>query len=144
MGIGLASFAAPFVGALLFARHVLDWTWPAAAICRIALSTTSVAVVYAVMVESGLNRNDCGKLILAACFVTDLGNVRTLGGVFTNVNWVLAVFVVVTAVVLWWMPTLTRVVLRKVGGRVSEPEMTSPGGLKHPCHLRRGISRRRA
>ena len=123
LSIGLASFAAPFAGALLFARYVLDWTWPAAAICGIALSTTSVAVVYAVMVESGLNRQDFGKLILAACFVTDLGTVLTLGGVFADVNWVLAVFVAVTAVVLWWMPTLTRVVLRRVGGRVSEPEI---------------------
>ena len=105
LSIGLASFAAPFAGALLFARYVLDWTWPAAAICGIALSTTSVAVVYAVMVESGLNRKDFGKLILAACFVTDLGTVLTLGGVFADVNWVLAVFVAATAVVLWWMPT---------------------------------------
>jgi Kef-type K+ transport system membrane component KefB len=102
---------------------VLDWTWPAAAICGIALSTTSVAVVYAVMVESGLNRQDFGKLILAACFVTDLGTVLTLGGVFADVNWVLVLFVAVTAVVLWWMPTLTRMVLRTVGGRVSEPEI---------------------
>ena len=75
------------------------------------------------MVASGLNRQDFGKLILAACFVTDLGTVLTLGGVFADVNWVLAVFIAVTAVVLWWMPKLTRVVLRKVGGRVSEPEI---------------------
>ena len=65
LSIGMASFAAPFAGALLFARYVLGWAWPAAAICGIALSTTSVAVVYAVMVESGLNRQDFGELILA-------------------------------------------------------------------------------
>ena len=48
-------------------------------ICGIALSTTSVAVVYAVMIETGLNETDFGKLILAACFVTDLGTVVALG-----------------------------------------------------------------
>src|SRR5205823_1011257 len=75
MTIGLVSFAAPFVGALLFARYVSGWDWGASAICGIALSTTSVAVVYAVMIETGLNETDFGKLILAACFITDLGTV---------------------------------------------------------------------
>ena len=60
----------------------------------IALSTTSVAVVYAVMVETGLNRHDLGKLILAACFITDLGTVLALGGLF-QYGWLLIVFVVV-------------------------------------------------
>lgn len=33
------------------------------------------------------------------------------------------VFVAVTAVVLWFLPRLTRIVLRTVGGHVSEPEI---------------------
>ena len=123
IAIGVASFIAPFAGALLFARFALDWAWPAAQIAGVALSTTSVAVVYAVMIESGLNRQEIGKLVLAACFVTDLGTVLALGGMFANFNWLLAVFVVVTAAVMWSMPALTRLVLRTVGGRVSEPEI---------------------
>ena len=123
LAIGLASFIAPFAGALLFARYVLDWSWPAAQITGVALSTTSVAVVYAVMIESGLNRQEIGKLILAACFVTDLGTVLALGGMFADFNWLLLVFVLVTAAAMWFMPALTRLVLRTVGGRVSEPEI---------------------
>jgi Kef-type K+ transport system membrane component KefB len=85
MSIGLVSFAVPFVGAMLFARYVLTgWDWYAAMICGIALSTTSVAVVYAVMVETGLNETDFGKLILAACFITDLGTVVALGVCFAQ------------------------------------------------------------
>jgi len=102
---------------------VLGWTPHAAQIAGIALSTTSVAVVYAVMIETGLNRTDFGKMILAACFVTDLGTVLALGGLFAHFNGLLAVFVVVTAAAMWFMPALTRVVLRTVGGRVSEPEI---------------------
>jgi len=64
LGLGLVSFAAPFAGALLFARFALGWAWPAAQIAGVSLSTTSVAVVYAVMIESGLNRQEIGKLIL--------------------------------------------------------------------------------
>jgi Kef-type K+ transport system membrane component KefB len=123
IGIGFVSFATPFAGALLFSRYVLNWSWSAAEICGVALSTTSVAVVYAVMVETGLNRVDLGKLILAACFVTDLGTVLALGGLFADVNWVLLVFIAVTAAAMLFMPALTRLVLRTVGGRVSEPEI---------------------
>ncbi|MGI8888297.1 MAG: cation:proton antiporter [Nocardioidaceae bacterium] len=123
ISIGVVSFAAPFTGALFFSRFVLGWSWQASEISGVALSTTSVAVVYAVMVESGLNRVDIGKLILAACFVTDLGTVLALGGLFADFNWVLAVFVVVTAAAMCVMPALTRLVLRTVGGRVSEPEI---------------------
>lgn len=123
LSLGLVSFAAPFAGALLFTRYAMGWAWPAAEIAGVALSTTSVAVVYAVMIESGLNRQEIGKLILAACFVTDLGTVLALGGLFADLTWLLAVFIAVTAVVMWFMPQLTRLVLRTVGGRVSEPEI---------------------
>jgi len=123
LGLGAVSFAAPFAGALLFTRFVMGWTWPAAEIAGVALSTTSVAVVYAVMIESGLNRQEIGKLILAACFVTDLGTVLALGGLFADLNWLLAVFVAATAAAMWFMPQATRFVIRSVGGRVSEPEI---------------------
>src|SRR5260370_32608942 len=69
----------------------------AAEIAGIALSTTSVAVVYAVMVETGLNETELGKLILAACFVTDLGTVVALGACFAHYDWTLAVFAGVLA-----------------------------------------------
>jgi Kef-type K+ transport system membrane component KefB len=123
LGIGAASMLVPFIGALVFSRYVLDWSWPASQISGVALSTTSVAVVYAVMIESGLNRAELGKLVLAACFVTDLGVVLALGGMFADFNWLLVVFVTVTAGAMWFMPVATRVVLRTVGGRVSEPEI---------------------
>jgi Kef-type K+ transport system membrane component KefB len=123
LSLGFVSFAAPFIGALLFARLVLGWAWPSAEIAGVALSTTSVAVVYAVMIESGWNRQEIGKLILAGCFVTDLGTVLALGGLFADFNWLLAVFVAVTAVAMWFMPAMTRLVMRTVGGRVSEPEI---------------------
>jgi Kef-type K+ transport system membrane component KefB len=123
LSIGVISFVAPFLGAFLFALLVLRWDLHAAEIAGVALSTTSVAVVYAVMIETGLNRTDIGKMILAACFITDLGTVLALGGLFANFNGLLALFVIVTAVVLWYLPRVTRAVISRVGGRVSEPEI---------------------
>ena len=84
--IGLMGFFAPYLGCLLLARYGLGWPWPEAQIAGIALSTTSVAVVYAVMVETGYNRTELGKIILAACFINDIGTVLALGLVFANYN----------------------------------------------------------
>jgi len=82
--IGTAGFLFPFLGSAAFAYFVANWDLRAAEIAGIALSTTSVAVVYAVMVETGFNETELGKLILAACFVNDLGTVLALGLLFAN------------------------------------------------------------
>jgi Kef-type K+ transport system membrane component KefB len=123
ISIGVVSFAAPFAGAWMVALWVLHWDLHAAEVAGVALSTTSVAVVYAVMIETGLNREELGKIILAACFITDLGTVLALGVLFANVNALLLVFAVVTLAALPVLPRFTRLVLSRVGGRVSEPEI---------------------
>ncbi|MFN2602389.1 MAG: cation:proton antiporter [Gemmatimonadaceae bacterium] len=123
LAIGTVSFLLPFLAAGAFAYWGAHWDRNASYIAGIALSTTSVAVVYAVMLETGLNQTELGKLILAACFVTDFGTVLALGIIFANFNGWLALFVAVTAIVLWYLPRMTRYVIRTVGHRVSEPEV---------------------
>jgi Kef-type K+ transport system membrane component KefB len=122
--IGVISFAAPFLLVWLFAQFVLGWGLQQTQIAGIALSTTSVAVVYAVMIEGGLSDTSLGKMILAACFITDFGTVLALGGFFANFNLWLVLFVVVMSIVLWFMPTWTRFIIVRLGAkRVSEPEV---------------------
>jgi Kef-type K+ transport system membrane component KefB len=122
IGIGVVSFLAPYLGCMLFARYGLGWSWPQAQIAGISLSTTSVAVVYAVMIETGFNKTEIGKIILAACFVTDLGTVLALGIVFAKFDLWLALFGAATAVVLALLPRFAPWFFGKVGHRVSEPE----------------------
>ena len=122
MTIGIVGFFAPFFGVLAYAHYVVHWPWPQAQIAGIALSTTSVAVVYAVMVETGLNNTEIGKIILAACFVNDLGTVLALGILFANYNVWLALFAAVTALTMWILPHFVPWFFAKVGNRVSEPE----------------------
>ncbi len=122
--IGVLSFAIPFAVVWLFAQFVLGWPLHQAQIAGIALSTTSVAVVYAVMIEGGFSDTAMGKMILAACFITDFGTVLALGTLFANFNIWLLVFVVIMCVVLWFMPIWTRGIIEKFGAtRVSEPEV---------------------
>jgi Kef-type K+ transport system membrane component KefB len=121
-GIGIASFAAPFLGAWAFGYWVAGWSWPASQIAGISLSTTSVAVVYAVMVERGYNATELGKMILAACFITDLGTVLALGLIFARYDWWLLAFAAATAFTLWVLPRSAGWFFARVGSRISEPE----------------------
>src|SRR6266700_5288257 len=122
--IGVLSFAIPFAVVWLFAHFVFGWPLHQAQIAGIALSTTSVAVVYAVMIEGGFSDTAMGKMILAACFITDFGTVLALGTLFANYNLWLLLFIIVTLVVLWFMPRWTQSIITRLGAtQVSEPEV---------------------
>src|SRR5579859_5925214 len=123
LAIGGVGFAAPFAGAWAFAWYGLHWHWQAAQVAGVALSTTSVAVVYAVMVETGLNKTDLGKLILTACFVCDIGTVGALGILFANYNGLLLAFALATVIALALTPRGLRLVVSTLGHAVSEPEV---------------------
>ncbi len=122
IGIGFLSFLMPFLGAMAYAYYIGGWTFPQAAIAGISLSTTSVAVVYAVMIETGYNQTELGKIIIAATFITDLGTVLALGILFANYNWYMVLFITVMAITLFLLPKFTPWFFRKVGNRISEPE----------------------
>jgi Kef-type K+ transport system membrane component KefB len=121
--IGGLSFALPFAGALLVARFALGWDWRAAEIAGAAMSTTSIAVVYAVLVETGLNRTDIGKAIMAATFVTDLGTATALTVLFLRPTWWMVPFVVASAALLLLMPRVGSWFFARYGDRVIEPEL---------------------
>jgi Kef-type K+ transport system membrane component KefB len=123
VGIGAASFAIPYLGVLLFTHYVYGWPWGQAQIAGLSLSTTSVAVTFAVLLESGQNRTELGKIILAACFITDIGTVVALGIIFANYNIWLFLFGVITAAVMWALPRFVPWYFRQVGNRISEPEI---------------------
>jgi Kef-type K+ transport system membrane component KefB len=120
--IGLAGFLGPFLGCTAIAHYVLHWAIMPSWLCGVALSTTSVAVVYAVMLELGFNVTEYGKAILAACFINDLGTVIALGLIFSPFTIKTVIFVVVSIVIFVVLPFLTPRFFKKYGGRVSELE----------------------
>jgi len=98
--IGLASFLLPFLGVAAYTRFVAGWTVQASLIAGTALSTTSLAVVYSVLVESGMSRTEIGKLLMAATFVTDMGTALALSVLFVKPTLYMAVFLVVSVLVI--------------------------------------------
>jgi len=105
--VGFVSFLAPFLGCAVVARYLLGWSAGASWLAGIAMSTTSMAVVYAVMLETGLNRTDYGKGILGACFITDLGTVLALGAMFAPFTWRTLVFAATCLLAFALLPVVT-------------------------------------
>jgi Kef-type K+ transport system membrane component KefB len=122
VAVGLTGFFFPFFGAALVAHYLVGWAWRPSWLAGVALSTTSVAVVYAVMLELGFNRTIYGKAILAACFINDLGTVIALGLIFSPFTVRTAIFLGAALVVLLVLPFATQWIFERYGGRVSELE----------------------
>ena len=120
--IGLIGFFAPFFGCAAAAYWLLGWQTQPSLLAGIAMSTTSVAVVYAVMIEFGLNKTDYGKAVLAACFINDLGTVIGLGLLFAPFTIKTLVFVAGVVAASFLLPWLTPRFFRRYGGRPSELE----------------------
>ena len=123
LAIGVASFAGPFAVASLTSYLLLGWTVKASLIAGTALSTTSLAVVYAVLVERGLSRSDIGKLLMSATFVTDLCTAIALSAIFLKPNVWFPVFLVVSLALIIWLPKIAPAFFRRYGDRVIEPEI---------------------
>jgi glutathione-regulated potassium-efflux system ancillary protein KefC len=102
--------------------YLLHWGPQASWLAGVALSTTSVAVVYAVMLEFGLNKTRYGKILLAACFVNDLGTVLALGIIFAPFTFKTLLFVGGSAAILFVLPWVTPRFFKRYGDRPSELE----------------------
>lgn len=117
--VGLVGFFAPFLGCTAVAFYGLGWDADASWLCGIALSTTSMAVVYAVMLETGLNKTEFGKGLLGACFINNLGTVIALGLLFAPFSYKTWIFIGVCAAVLLLLPAMTAWLTRHYAHRTA-------------------------
>jgi len=111
--VGLIGFFAPFLGCTAIAYLILHWSVPASLLAGVALSTTSMAVVYAVMLEYGFNKTEYGKGILGACFINDIGTVIALGLLFAPFTYKTGVFLAILIIALIAMPTATKKLIQR-------------------------------
>jgi Kef-type K+ transport system membrane component KefB len=121
--IGGMSFVVPFIGEFLAAYYWLHWTFGASEIAALALSTTSLAVVYSVLVETGLSSTNFGKRLMAATFVEDAMTAIFLTILFLHVNWYTFWFVIASIIILIGLPRLYPYIVKKLGNKVVEPEL---------------------
>jgi Kef-type K+ transport system membrane component KefB len=121
--VGVLSFFAPFLGTTGLCRYLLNWDWPSAKLAGIALSTTSLAVVYSVLVETGLTHTEIGKIIMASTFVTDFGTAAGLSLLFISPSRNTLWFGLISVGIIALAPFVTPYLVRRYGERVIEPEI---------------------
>lgn len=123
--IGFFSFLAPFLGVSAFSLFVLNWDISASLIAGIALSTTSLAVVYSVLVETNMSRTNIGKILMAATFITDMGTALALSIIFIKPNWYTLLFYGVSIVLIFLAVRFSSKIFNhhRIKNKVIEPEI---------------------
>lgn len=123
--IGFSSFLLPFLGVAAYTYFVAHWTIQAALLAGTALSTTSLAVVYSVLVESGLNKTQVGKTIMSCTFITDISTALALSILFIKPNLYTLVFIVASIVLIYFATKFSHVVFDHpaLKNKVVEPEI---------------------
>lgn len=123
--IGIFSFLLPFVGVFLFTYHVAGWKYEAALIAGTALSTTSLAVVYSVLVETGLSKTEIGKLLMASTFITEMGTALALSVLFVKPTLYTLIFISLSINVIFLADKLSRNIFSHslLKNKVIEPEI---------------------
>lgn len=123
LSIGTVSFFGPFVVVGLLAYYALGWNHRQAEIAGIALSTTSLAVVYAVLVETRLNQAVVGKRLMSATFVTDFGTAAALSILFIEPTLWIVPFLAASVALIFGLPKISPWFFGRYGDRVIEPEI---------------------
>lgn len=82
VSIGIASFFAPFLAVFLVSYFFLGFALLPSLLVGIALSTTSVAIVYPILLGQGMNASN--KSLLAAAMITDLLSIVALSLFFSE------------------------------------------------------------
>lgn len=123
--IGFCSFLAPFIGVSLYTYFVAGWNLEAALIAGIALSTTSLAVVYSVLMETDIPNSDLVKIILAATFVTDISTALALSIIFIKPDLYTILFIVISIAVIALAAKYSKHIFGhdKLKNKVIEPEI---------------------
>ena len=123
--IGSLSFIVPFVGVFLYTYYVSSWGLQAALIAGTALSTTSLAVVYSVLVETGMAKTEIGKLLMASTFITDMGTALALSILFIKPTLYTLLFISVSLNVIYFADKFSHRIFnsKRLKNKVIEPEI---------------------
>jgi len=123
--IGAMSFLFPFLGVVAFCWYIAGWDLDASLVAGVALSTTSLAVVYSVLVESGLARSTIGKMLMAATFITDMGTALALSVLFAKPTIFTLVFILASLLIIVLATRYSHVVFGhpRLQNKVIEPEI---------------------
>ena len=121
VAIGFSSFIFPFISIIFISKYLLCFTTEQALLTGIALSTTSIAIVYPTLRQSGaLNKER--KMILSAAMITDLLSMSALGILFLTWSTLLIVLIMGLFLFTFLFPLFGSRIFKYYKGNVAEFE----------------------
>ncbi|MEO0144198.1 MAG: cation:proton antiporter [candidate division WOR-3 bacterium] len=121
--IGIVAFLPALIGTGLLAYFLLGWNIKQSILAGTALSSISIAIVYALLIETNLNEKPIGKLLLSASFINGLGTLLILTILFVKVDKTFWIFLFITIILFILLPPFTRAYFFYVRNHPSEPEV---------------------
>lgn len=100
LSIGFVSFIVPFIFVLLLCFYVLKWQISQSLLVAVALSGTSIALVYTTIINKDLSGNRMGTVLIGSTFVTNICTALTLSILFMKPNLDTLYFIIASAVIL--------------------------------------------
>jgi len=102
--IGFSSYFFPLISVFYFAHHILGYSFEASVLIGIALSTTSLALVYPLLKEKGLLNHTIGQILLAGAMVVDISSMLTMSFLFEGINVYNLLFTAALLLLLFRLP----------------------------------------
>jgi len=118
--IGFSSFAVPFVLVSFVCFYLLGFTTEQTLLIGIALSTTSVAIVYPILYADGIDELE--KKILASAMVADLFSMIVLSLIFSKISWLTVILVIALFLFSLAVPYFGKRIFSHFKGNVIEIE----------------------
>jgi Kef-type K+ transport system membrane component KefB len=121
--IGSLAFIAPLMGEIVFLSLITDWTWQTKFAMSLALTTTSIAVVYAVLTEYEMMRAPFARTIIAVTFVNDILTIIGISFIEPSFNIITPIFLLTLLALVFVVPKLLNNLILKHGKRAVEIEL---------------------
>jgi glutathione-regulated potassium-efflux system ancillary protein KefC len=104
MFIGFSSFFFPLISIFYVCHYILGYSFDASLLIGIALSTTSLALVYPILKEKRFLRYPQGQILLAGAMVVDISSMLSMSFLFEGINVYNVFFSVVLFLLLVKLP----------------------------------------
>ncbi len=123
MVIGILIFVVPLIGILLSLTLLTDWSLSTKLAIGLALSDTSIAIVYTILSEYGMMRTELAKTIIAVTIVTNVLTIVGLSLIEPRFNEITIILFIALALIALFMRRYFGILASSYGNRVGEIEL---------------------
>ncbi|WP_024791671.1 cation:proton antiporter [Lebetimonas sp. JS138] len=144
--IGVSSFLLPFVSIFLISKFILLYSLKASLLISIALSTTSLALVYPLLKDKNMLHLNSGQTLLAGAMIVDIISMFSLSFLFEGINYQNIIFLGVLLIVMFVLPKFgEKLFARYTGNHIEFPIrfiiaiLISIGFLSKEIHINEAV-----